>query len=120
MSETSKSVSRFAQVLTEAALHPDRERRDYDRNRPVFRVGDGTAIVLGDWVIIPKSLNGPRANCLATVIKLESDGLGVRFKQKVGRVTREFFDWSELQGATVLAAQRVRKTKSVMPPNMIK
>jgi hypothetical protein len=112
------SVDKFAKALTEGFFSNGVQHRLDVLKRPAYVIGDGTAVALDDYVLIPERVGGPMAGQWAVVVKLTDDGLGVRFQQKVGRVTREFFAWSELSGARATAAPRERKMKSVTPPRM--
>ncbi|MCS4090091.1 hypothetical protein [Rhizobium sp. BK176] len=110
------SADEFAKALAQGFLSNGvRERLD-ELNRPSYAIGDGTEVALDDHLLIPERVGGPRAGQWAVVVKLSADGLGVRFQQKVGRVTREFFVWNELAGARATAAPRGRKRKTVTPP----
>jgi hypothetical protein len=112
------SAEKFAKALAQGFLSGVvRERLD-DLNRPSYVIGDGTEVALDDHVIVPDRVGGPRAGEWGAVVKLSDDGLGLKFPSKVGRVTREFFGWSELKGARATASprERKRKRKTVIPP----
>ncbi|TLX16382.1 hypothetical protein [Rhizobium sp. MHM7A] len=110
------SEGKFAKALFDGFANPAVRKRIADLNRPSYEIGDGTDVVLGDYVIIPLAFGGRRAGQWAEVIKLSDDGLGLRFDQKVGGITREFFEWQDLMGARATAAPRDRKRASVTPP----
>jgi hypothetical protein len=110
------SEAKFAKALMEGFLSSGVQHRLDILNRKTYVVGDGTAVALDDHVLIPERLGGPRAGQWAVVVKLTDEGLGVRFQHKVGRVTREFFEWNELAGARATAAPREFKIKTVSRP----
>ncbi|MBY3157187.1 hypothetical protein HFO56_33220 [Rhizobium laguerreae] len=112
------SEENFAKALADGFLSSAVRKRLEISDRPSYVVGDGTAVVLDDHVRIPESVGGPRAGQWGVVIKLSADGLGIRFEDKVARITREFFEWNELSGARATAAPRDRKRKSVTPPTL--
>lgn len=110
------SEAKFARALLEGFRSKGVRQRLDILKRPAYMVGDRTAVALENHIQIPKSVGDPRGGQWGVVVKLSDDGLGVRFPNKVGRVTREFFQWSELSGAMATAAPRERKRKSVTPP----
>jgi hypothetical protein len=110
------SEGKFAKALMEGFTNPAVRKKLAELARPSYVIGDGTDVVLGDFIVIPKDFGGSRADQLAVVIKLSEDGLGLRFKEKIAGITREFFDWSDLIGASAMAAPRDRKRLSVTPP----
>jgi hypothetical protein len=110
------SDEKFAQALFDGFTNPAVPKRIADLNRPSYEIGDGAEVVLGDRVIIPQAFGGRRAGQWAEVVKLSDDGLGLRFDEKVGGITREFFEWQDLLGTRATAAPRDRKRASVTPP----
>lgn len=110
------SEEAFAKGLAAGFASPAVRKLIEKHARPSFVVGDGTEMVLGDFVMVPERFGGRRAGQWAEVIKLSEDGLGLRFQEKIGGVTREFLEWDDLMGARATAAPRDRKRLSVMPP----
>jgi hypothetical protein len=111
------SAANFAKGLVGFFADPEVRKRLADHQRPSYEIGDGTEVVLDDYITIPEAFGGRRAGQWAVVIKLSDEGLGLRFDEKIGGITREFFEWSDLMGAKASAAPRDRKRTSVMPPS---
>lgn len=107
---------RFAKALFDGFRSPEVRKRIELLNSPSFVIGDGTAMVLGDLVSIPKRVGGRRAGHWGEVVKLSEGGLGIRFEEKIAGITREFFEWDELTGAAVASVPRKGKRASIMPP----
>lgn len=112
------SEESFAKGLMGFFADPAVRKRLADQSRASYEIGDGTEVVLDDYIMIPDAFGGRRAGQWAVVVKLSDEGLGLRFQEKIGGITREFFDWSDLMGARASAAPRDRKRSSVMPPSM--
>jgi hypothetical protein len=110
------SEDRFAKALAEGFANAAVKKRIAELNGPSFVIGDGNAISRGDRVVIPKAMGGVRAGQVGRVVSLFPDGLGLRFDQKVSGVTREFFEWEEITGASVLSVSRTRKRDTITPP----
>lgn len=110
------SEKRFAKALFEGFRSCEVRKRIELLNSRSFVIGDGTAMVLGDQVRIPARVGGRRADQWAEVVQLSDEGLGLRFEEKVAGITREFFEWSDLVGAAVVAVPRKGKRNSVTPP----
>lgn len=110
------SEKRFAKALFEGFRSPEVRKRIEQLNSPSFVIGDGTAMVLGDQVRIPKSVGGRRADHWGEVVQLSEGGLGIRFEEKIAGITREFYDWNELTGAAVVAVPRKGKRAAIVPP----
>jgi hypothetical protein len=81
-----------------------------------YAIGDGTPVCLRDWVTVPEAVGGLRAGQSGLVVMLDAEGLGLRFKEAVGGIRNEFFDWDELRGALVSGIDRKGKRKFVTPP----
>lgn len=114
--ESISSEDRFARGLAGFFTDPGVRKMLADQARRSFRIGDGTDVVIGDYVRIPSAVGGRRAGQVATVVQLSNDGLGLRFEEKIAGITREFFEWSDLMDADARAAPRDRKRTSVTPP----
>jgi hypothetical protein len=112
------SEEKFAKALFDGFTNSAVRKGIAYFNRPSYEIGDGTDVVLGDCVVIPEAFGGRRASQWAQVVKLSDDGLGLRFDEKVGGITREFFEWQNLMGARATAAPRDRKRTSVTPPTI--
>ena len=110
------SEASFAKGLMAFFVDPAIRKQIEDQKRPSYEIGDGTEVVLNDYIVIPDAFGGRRAGQWAVVVKLSDEGLGLRFQEKIGGVTREFFEWSDLMGARASAAPRDRKRMSVTPP----
>ena len=112
------SSGRFAKGLAEFFLSPHVAKRLAELNRDAYVIGDGKQVCLNDFVLIPDSAGSSRKGTWGVVVMLDEEGLGLRFKERVGKVTHEFFAWEELMSARCTAAPRQRKRKSVVPPRL--
>lgn len=107
--------SRFSKALAEGFTNPAVRNQSKQFSAKSFRIGDGEAVLIGDKVVIPQSFGGSRADTVGEVISLFEDGLGLRFNEDVEGIKREFFAWTEIDGATIIASSKRRRSASIPP-----
>ncbi|NTF18172.1 hypothetical protein G6L37_07115 [Agrobacterium rubi] len=111
------SARKFAEALEKGFNSPGVKRRIEELKRPAYAIGDGTAVALGDHVRIPENVGGRRAGEWGVVVMVDDEGLGIRFQQKFAGITREFFEWADLRGASATAISRKGKRAFALPPS---